>query len=365
MPPVVNRQRKNSRQRASHSQYRTLLRGSAAFLAVGVWLIYRATHLEPSEQWFEAHASDAIKVSLPRDNAPHQSKIEWWYYNGHLTTESGRQFSFHHTVFLVNSVLSQVVSHVSFNDHQNGRHFTDQRRTGGNPSVGLENRYEFKQGDWLMAGGNGSDRLNIVTRDFSFDLELSATQPAVFHGDGIISLADAGSSYYYSRPRMTISGVITLKGISEHVTGIAWFDHQWGDFSVGQLAWDWFSLQLNDNIDAMVYQLRNKSNKPVLNMISFSQNGNTELLQADDFIITPGEKWTSDRTGVAYPIAWTIRIPKKNMDITARSKIKNCEFDARLTTYNVYWEGAVSIQGTHTGQGFMELSGYEADKSSF
>lgn len=26
-----------------------------------------------------------------------------------------------------------------------------------------------------------------------------------------------------------------------------------------------------------------------------------------------------------------------------------------LTTYNIYWEGAVKVQGSHAGLGFMEL----------
>jgi len=38
--------------------------------------------------------------------------------------------------------------------------------------------------------------------------------------------------------------------------------------------------------------------------------------------------------------------------------IRASEFDARTTTLNVYWEGAVKLSGSHRGVGFMELSGY-------
>jgi hypothetical protein len=40
--------------------------------------------------------------------------------------------------------------------------------------------------------------------------------------------------------------------------------------------------------------------------------------------------------------------------------IRASEFDARTTTLNVYWEGAIKVSGSHSGVGFMELSGYEA-----
>jgi len=39
--------------------------------------------------------------------------------------------------------------------------------------------------------------------------------------------------------------------------------------------------------------------------------------------------------------------------------IRWSEFDARTTTLNAYWEGAVKLSGSHTGVGFMELSGYD------
>jgi predicted secreted hydrolase len=38
--------------------------------------------------------------------------------------------------------------------------------------------------------------------------------------------------------------------------------------------------------------------------------------------------------------------------------IRASEFDARTTTLNVYWEGAIKVSGSHSGVGFMELSGY-------
>jgi predicted secreted hydrolase len=328
----------------------------------GAWLGYEITHLKPATAWFEANAENNSKIKLPRDDAPHQAKIEWWYYNGHLTSESGKQFSFHDTVFLVNSMTSHIVSHVSLNDHQTGKYFTHQLRSGGNPSVNTVSRFEFKQGDWLMAGGNGKDRLKIITQDFSFDLDVISTLPPVLYGDGgIISLGSAGSSYYYSRQRMAVSGTVTTGDKTEKVTGISWFDHQWGDFSVGQLSWDWFSLQLENDMTAMIYQLRDKSDQPVLYMASITQNGATELLRDNEFTLIPGEKWLSKKTGLSYPLEWKISIPKKNINITTRSIIKNCEFNARLTTYNIYWEGAIEIQGTHNGQGFMELSGYSSE----
>lgn len=330
-------------------------------LGMGAWFIYEIMAIKPADEWFESKASNGGKVSLPEDDAPHQAKMEWWYYNGHLTTESGKRFSFHYTTFIVTDLISHLVKHVSLSDHQTNQRFTDQRRT----TVGIDfasatsDGFDFKMDNWTMTGKNGHDQLVVATNQFSFNLTLTSTLPPVLHGEeGIILLEQAGSSYYYSRTRMAISGTVKIGKKIEAVKGIAWFDHQWGDFTTNQLSWDWFSLQLDSGEDVMLYQLRDKSDNPILYTGSVTQNGITEVLSSKDFTLIPGKKWTSKKTGIGYPISWTIQIPKWNMDIKTHGLMESSEFDAMLSTYNIYWEGAVKIEGTHTGTGFMELYGY-------
>ena len=334
------------------------------FTACGIctWIIYAVLHTQSADDWYESKVENGSLVTLPKDDAPHKAAMEWWYYNGHLISESGKQYSFHYTVFFVSNVADHIVSHASINEHQTGKHYTAQRRTAGNPSTIKENSFEFIQGDWLMMGSDGRDKLKIMTNDFSFDLDLTSTKLPVFHGgNGIIPLKDAGHSYYYSRTRMAVSGVVKINNTTEKVTGISWFDHQWGDFAVGRLSWEWFSLQLNDGIDLMIYQLHDrKTNEPILFIGSIDQNGNTENLVEKDFNIAPRRKWTSNKSKISYPTEWAIDIPSKNINLVVKSINESNEFDAMLTTYNIYWEGAIQVQGSHTGSGFMEL--YYMDK---
>ncbi len=332
---------------------------SGLILAFGLWFHLTVSTSKPAAVWFQAKGDDNRSVFLPEDDAPHTDKIEWWYYNGHLTSESGKQFSFHYCIFLINGMMTHTIAQVSLADHQTKKHYLAQRRTGGNPSLGTFKQFQFTLRDWQMKGGNGEDRLHAVTDQFSFDLQLSSHAAPVLHGrGGIISLGAAGDSYYYSRERMAITGTLKTGKTDETVHGLAWFDHQWGNFSIGQLGWDWFSLQMDNGTDIMIYQLRDRLNKPVLYTGSVTQNGNTEILSNDDFIMIPGHPWVSKKTGIRYPLTWHIKIPDHNIDITTRSIINDSEFDARLTTYNVYWEGAVEVKGSHHGKGFMELSGY-------
>jgi predicted secreted hydrolase len=328
-----------------------------AACGIAAWVYYEVLYPKAADDWFETVAVDSVTVSLPEDDGPHQAAMESWHFNGHLKTDSGDFYSFYHTVFVVNNLVSHTISHASLNDHQTGKYFTAQRKTVGNQSDSTDNRFEFIQDNWLMAGGNGDDRLKVSAEDFGFDLSAIATRAPVFHGDnGIISSDIAGESFYYTRTRMAVSGTVIIGETVEKVTGISWFDHQWGDFSVGVLSNEWLNLQLNDGSDVMIYQLRDKYNKSIRFVGSISQNGITETLLETDFTFTPGEKWTSNKSNITYPISWVIGIPKKNINIKIQSVSKNNEFDSTLTSYNLYWKGPVKAQGSHTGLGFMELN---------
>src|SRR5947209_452289 len=46
-----------------------------------------------------SEATPVPPVEFPRDFAPHDALTEWWYYTGHLYTESGREYGFEFTIF--------------------------------------------------------------------------------------------------------------------------------------------------------------------------------------------------------------------------------------------------------------------------
>lgn len=305
----------------------------------------------------EAAAPMRVMVKLPEDDAPHQNYMEWWYYNSHLRARDGREFSFHYVFFLINSVVSYTVSHISLTDHQTGKHYTDQKESAGNPSAGTVRGFNFTLGDWGMAGSAGDDALRIKTADFAFDLTLSNSGPTVFQGGtGLLDFKQAGTSYYYSRPRMSVEGQLSLGSRTFPVVGQSWFDHQWGDFQTGVLGWDWFALQLDDGADVMLYQLRDRRNQPVLFSGTYTRNGTTEVLGERDFSAQALSSWRSKSTGISYQTSWRVHIPSHRVDLQIAPVAQDSEIDARTTTYNTYWEGAIKVSGSHGGRGFLEIS---------
>lgn len=325
------------------------------------YFAYEVLSSKPAAEWQEVSAKPAPRIQLPKDDAPHNTPMEWWYYNGHLKTASGKTYSFHYTVFLVNGLNPHNVSHVSLADHQLKKNYTAQKRTaGGGSDSENQNGFLFNHSGWLMSGANGTDQLKANSEQFAFDLKLETTRSPVFHGDnGIINMNNAGDSYYYSRPRLTISGTLKIHGSTEKVTGTAWFDHQWGDFKATSITWNWFSLMLDDGTDIMIYQFFDNDGKQLLNSGTVTKESISEILSNNGIHLTPLKTWTSKISGIDYPVLWKLELPAQHINLTTKAIVNDSEFDARLTTYNIYWEGAVNVGGSQTGQGFVEMNKFK------
>ena len=107
-------------------------------------------------------------------------------------------------------------------------------------------------------------RLYAADAGLELDLQLEPAKPIVLHGDGGFSPKGpepGNASYYYSYPRMATRGTITTPRGEYEVTGESWMDHEWSTSALdaeSQTGWDWFSLQLDDGRELMVFQIRER-----------------------------------------------------------------------------------------------------------
>lgn len=305
-------------------------------------------------------------VTFPRDEAPHDYLTEWWYYTGQL--QAGKQrYGFELVTFQAvrGGLPRSYAAHFAITDRQRGRFRFDQRTyTGPQPAQGRG--FNLRVGDWRMSGLGGTDRLRARMPGYGIDLTLEATKPAVLHdGDGIISFGPAGTSYYYSRTRMSVRGTVEDHGKRLPVTGQAWMDHQWGNFiAVAGGGWDWYSVQLRDGTDLTVSVVRDVEGRRVMEYGTYVEpDGRATHLGADEVEAKATGRWTSPRTGSTYPSGWRMRIPSRQLELTIRPVLVDQELDTGGSTGLVYWEGAVEVSGaregkTVRGEGYVELTGY-------
>src|SRR5690625_5637722 len=103
--------------------------------------------------------------------------------------------------------------------------------------------------------------LSMNAGDFAVQLNLESLRPIVAQGDSGYSRKgpEAGNaSYYYSLTRLQARGSVAIGAEEIPVAGLAWLDREWGSSQLaeGLSGWDWFSLQLDDGRDLMVFPLR-------------------------------------------------------------------------------------------------------------
>ena len=312
-----------------------------------------------------ASPTAAAAVSLPRDDAPHDQLSEWWYYTGHLDAASGASYGFELVVFQSIRGRGPVgyAAHYAITDQARGRFVYDQRTAVGS-QIGKADSFDLALGDWRMRGSGGRDQLSASLPGYAIDLALQSQKPAALHDqDGLVSFGPAGDSNYYSRTRLDVAGSITVDGRSEPVTGLAWFDHQWGNFVVAGGGWDWFSLQLDDRTEIVGQVIRDDRGGPISTYGTYvDAEGRTTHLGPEQFEAIPSERWTSPTTGVTYETRWRVHLPGPGVDLDVRAVLPNQELDTRPTTGVVYWEGAVRALGTSGGRpvggrGYVELAG--------
>jgi RND superfamily putative drug exporter len=329
-----------------------------------------------------ARPTDPKPVVLPRDEAAHDRLTEWWYYTGHLLTQADLRYDFEFVIFRAERGSFPVswASHLALTNRPDGQFLYEQRSEigpqvdrSGAEGFDLAIRGSNDQGvpstaePWAMAGLDGHDGLYAGAADFAIDLTLTDTRdaPVLHDGDGWVDFAEAGSSYYYSRPRMALSGTLEVHGDVHEVTGEAWFDHQWGDFiAVGGGGWDWFAVNLDDGTDLTLSLVRAADGSyPLVYGTLVRASGEVVHLPRDQFTVTPTSTWTSPTTGAVYPSGWTLSIPVEQLDISLTPTVLDQELDTRPTTGVVYWEGSQHVEATRagsplSGEGYVELTGY-------
>lgn len=295
------------------------------------------------------------QVSLPADDAVHDAAVEWWYWTGHLEDETGRRYGFEEVFFLfdLGGDTRHRMGNVAMTDVDGNTFAYDaDYETDYAPEV-LDGAYAFTMGDWSAVGGDGQDTLVGSAGDYAWSFTLDAAKaPVLQHGDGYTDYDFGGNTYYYSRPRMEINGTVTTAAGESAVTGLGWFDHQWGDlFQATAIGWDWFALQLDDGRDVMVFLVRDGA-EPTLVGGSVSDAG-CHVTEVADVAVTSTGEWTSGVSGCTWPSGWEVTVEGETFTVTPSV------LDQEL--YNpedTYWEGEVTVNGAATGRGYVELTGY-------
>lgn len=334
-------------------------------------------------------ATEGYTYTFPRDHGAHEEfRTEWWYYTGQLTTKDGRPFGYQLTFFRRGMPKDQVktlpsqwtvtqlyLGHFAVSDLSKGRfHYAEKISRAGLGKAGADHdRLHVWIDRWSAESSStspGIHRLRASDGDLALQLTVSQAKPLVIHGTDGISRKGAGpgqASHYYSFTKLTTTGQLTIGNESFDVTGTSWMDHEFGSADLGKdlVGWDWFSLQLDDQRELMLYRLRRADGSA--DLISsgtlIDREGRGQHLTIGDFTLEPLSHWTSPTSKARYPQKWRLTIPSQQLSLELAPLMAEQELSTTRSTQVTYWEGAIEARGTSEGkpihgQGYMELTGY-------
>ncbi len=310
-------------------------------------------------------------LQFPADHGAHPDyRIEWWYLTANLTGADGRDYGVQWTLF--RSALApeggtgwrtpQIwMGHAGLTTPD--RHFVGERLArGGIGQAGVTAQpFEAWIDDWRMAGTGDAALSELTLRatgmEFAFDLSLLAEGPLVLQGDAGYSVKSAGgqASYYYSQPGYAVTGELTLPEGKMPVTGQAWLDREWSSqpLAADQDGWDWVSLHFDSGDKLMGFQLRDTRGGAYTSGTWSGAAG--DVVPFDDGQLTMTPLDSAQVAGRKLPIRWRLELPARGLDIQIAAQNRN----AWMGTLFPYWEGPVGITGSHTGRGYLEMTGYQ------
>ena len=324
---------------------------------------------------------------FPRDHGSHpEFATEWWYYTGHLRTAAGREYGFELTFFRVGTSRTKLsagsqwdlrdvsLAHFAITDikRRKFRFYEKLNRSTPFTASAAVGRLDVFNESWkAITLADGRVRLQADGGGDSIDIILRSTKAPAIHGENGISVKAAGvgyASHYYSLTRIEVTGRVRVDDAWESCSGLAWMDHEFGSASLreSQQGWDWFSVQLDNETELMLYQIRKRDGSPdVTSSGSFVMpDGNVIHLRHDQFRIRALGSWTSPKSGARYPMGWQIDVLPLNLSLRLTERLKPQELLTKSSTQITYWEGAVAVQGSFErtpvrGVGYVEMTGYD------
>ncbi len=315
-------------------------------------------------------------LAFPKDFGAHPDfRIEWWYVTANLRDAKGAAYGAQWTLF--RQAMAPGPQREGWENQQvwmghaavtsAGAHrFAETFARGGVGQAGVEAApFQAWIDGWRLAAADGAPfdgralaplQVSAAGAGFSYALRLDAGRPVVLQGEGGYSRkSERGqASYYYSQPFFTVSGRITLDGAPVEVTGVAWLDREWSSqpLAADQTGWDWFSLHLDSGDKAMLFRLRQKDGGHYFAGNWIGRDGRSTPLPPDAIAMTPLA--FTDVGGRRVPTQWRVAIPAHGLAIDCAP----LNAQSWMATRFPYWEGPIALRGSHSGVGYLEMTGY-------
>ena len=337
--------------------------------------------------------------------------IEWWYVNAHVTTDKGRHLALigsffrfgtganpldgsplpraHYLIYAVTDLDKKTQRPYSLADtgmisllKQFGPLLAAQNPsdkgiraflTGLNagklppPHQKIAGAASVVSAPFQIAYGKDNTLAATNTLNTAFDLNLNAGGPDKIHltlsaqkppmavgGKGETGLHSPTDMYYFSLTRCAVGGTVDTGAGPEAITGgQGWFDHQWGNSWVASNnGWDWWGVQMDDGTDILFFRQRDLKTGRIFFPLATFMDKNGRQTVTKKIVFTPDRSrlWKSAKSGVTYPLGWTVTFPDHGLQLHITAEVQNQEMPILGPGAGI-WEGLCRVVGTSAAFG--------------
>lgn len=313
-------------------------------------------------------------ISFPIDEGRHPAEpIEWWYTAGQLTGDNtGTSYSYMLTYFFFPAYGYDGFRILNVSNEVTGTFYSETAAV--NYSIMAEDSLNIHA---TTMGGNSEFWYNkrdiddvmipfeyilsAESEENILDLEYESVKAPLILGDnGYFPQGENSYTYYYSLTKSVVSGMLSIDGVAEPVSGIAWIDRQYGTFNpLTEEDYEWFYIQLSNDMDINIYSLftpeRKLPDTATHRHISVYVDSLTQYTSYDFEIERLAFNYMPDSV-MCYSSKWRLTATTNNIDLIITSNHNNSEIQLPFR----FFEGSTSVSGTVNGEevsgiGFSEL----------
>jgi len=314
-------------------------------------------------------------LDFPRDEAAHYKNIpytfsqliEWWYFNGKVTTDDGKHLSydiamFNPAIILGSSTITKPILHLQIADLDNKKSYGTMTNYPFNGGTFSTDKLDITTDNYFLykTTSNGRDVYLLKAEgqngevSLKFNLVLEPTsQPFLINENGLMPMPNNTNSYYYSMPHFNTTGTIVLNNETYQISknsSDSWMDHQWGDFNVQSYGWEWFSIRLENNLVANIFLNIDYKNNSVVGGLAniILPSGEKRYISYKDFKITRDNYWFDQKLSINFPMTFNFSFPDLGLEITNSAAFPEQEIHG-------YWEGYCNIKAVYNKR---EVNGF-------
>lgn len=318
--------------------------------------------------------SGSWELGLPRDHAAHpDARTEIWQMSAHLSREGGEPVGLQFLLLRLglagpdapvpNSTWEArdiYRAHVILVDG-NGKPAVAEERFGRGMAglAGYDmDLNELRFDNWSVEFPPGPDqdrwRLRASAGDALIDLLLSPGK-APLPVD-----ADAAPFRGYAFSQLKAEGRIMTQDGEDAISGVAWFDHLWGDLPIpggSPVASDRLQLHLDDGSEVSVVRSRriDGTGAPTLDVLLIDAEGAAVAVGDDASNVELTRHWKGIEAD--WPVDWRLQLGDLELVISPVTDAQEHSFMTRL------WSGLVRAEGHRSNQpvsglGTLQLTGY-------